>query len=127
MLMLRTALASAAFALISYVAAHGLTHDFQVWTTEGARRLEVALLPVPAPGVVMQGPGMPGQPLARLLSDEGAVTIVDFMYTRCVTVCAALGGAFQQMQSAIARVERTPGAASLRLLSISFEIGRAHV
>ena len=124
MLMLRTALASAAFALMSYAAAHGLTHDFQVWTTEGARRLEVALLPVPAPHVVMQGPGMmPGQTLARLLSDEGAVTIVDFMYTRCVTVCAALGGAFQQMQSAIARVERTPGAASLRLLSISFDPG----
>ena len=119
--MQHTVLASAAFALLSYAAAHWLTHDFQVWTTEGARRLEVALHPVPAPYVAMDSPGVPGRTLAGLLSDEGAVTIVDFMYTRCITICAALGGAFQQMQSAIARVERTPGTAPLRLLSISFD------
>ena len=119
--MQHTVLASAAFALLSYAAAHWLTHDFQVWTTEGARRLDVALHPVPAPYVAMDSPGVPGRTLAGLLSDEGAVTIVDFMYTRCITICAALGGAFQQMQSAIARVERTPGTAPLRLLSISFD------
>jgi protein SCO1/2 len=49
------------------------------------------------------------------------VTIVDFMYTRCVTVCAALGSAFQQMQSAIQEGEPAAGAVPLRLLSISFD------
>lgn len=121
MLMQRTALASAAFALLSYAAAHWLTHDFQVWTTEGARRLEVSLHPVPAPRVAMDGAGLQRRTLARLLTDEGAVTILDFMYTRCITVCVALGGAFQQMQSAIAQIERAPGTAPLRLLSISFD------
>ena len=45
-----------------------------------------------APYVAMDSPGVPGRTLAGLLSDEGAVTIVDFMYTRCITICAALGG-----------------------------------
>jgi protein SCO1/2 len=50
------------------------------------------------------------------------VTIVDFMYTRCVTVCAALGTAFQQMQSAIASHERASSRSSrVRLLSITFD------
>lgn len=120
--MRRTALASVMFALLSYGAAHWLTHDFQVWTSEGARRLEIALHPAAAPLVVVEGPGVSRPtPLAQLLSNEGAVTIVDFMYTRCVTVCAALGTTFQQMQSAIAQSESVPGAAPLRLLSISFD------
>lgn len=120
--MRRTALASVMFALLSYGAAHWLTHDFQVWTSEGARRLEIVLDPLAAPFVVVEGPGLPRPtPLAQLLSNEGAVTIIDFMYTRCVTVCAALGSTFQQMQSVIAQSAPGPGAAPLRLLSISFD------
>lgn len=120
--MRRTALASAMFALLSYGAAHWLTHDFQVWTSEGARRLEIALDPLAAPFIDVEGPGVPRPtPLAQLLSNEGAVTVIDFIYTRCVTICAALGSAFQQMQSAIAQSESVPGAAPLRLLSISFD------
>ena len=45
--MLRTALAAALLACAGYAGASWLTHDFQVWTAEGARRLEVALQPVP--------------------------------------------------------------------------------
>ena len=41
--MLKTALASASLALSGYACAAWLTHDFQVWTAEGARRIEVAL------------------------------------------------------------------------------------
>lgn len=124
--MLRTALASALFALLSYAGAHWVTHDFQVWTAEGARRLEVALHPVAAPRVAMDGPDTPGQTLDTLLADGRSVTIVDFMYTRCVSVCAALGSAFQQMQSAIRDSEPAAGAAPLRLLSISFDPQHDH-
>ena len=55
--MFRTALACAALALGGYASAAWLTHDFQVWTAEGARRLEVALAPVAAPPVTVEGPG----------------------------------------------------------------------
>jgi protein SCO1/2 len=48
------------------------------------------------------------------------------MYTRCVTVCAALGSTFQQMQSAIRDGEPAAGVAPLRLLSISFDPQHDH-
>lgn len=114
--MLRTALACALLAFGGYAAAAWLTHDFQVWTSEGARRLEVALAPVAAPAVTVVGPGTPAQTLPALLGDS--VTIVDFVYTRCQTVCLALGSGFQQMQ---ATLEGQPDAAQVRLLSVSFD------
>lgn len=119
--MRRTALACTVLVLLAYAAAHWLTHDFQVWTAEGARRLEVALYPVPAPHIAMDGPGMQQRTLRQILTDERAVTIVDFIYTRCITVCLTLGSAFQQMQAAIVQGGQAPGAAPLRLLSISFD------
>ena len=45
--MLRTALLSALLVLAGYASTAWLTHDFQVWTAEGARRLAVAQHPVP--------------------------------------------------------------------------------
>lgn len=120
MSMLRTAIASAAMAIASYAAAQWLTHDFQVWTAEGERRLAVALHPVPAPPVGMVGVGLQGETLEALLA-QGAPTIVDFMYTRCVSVCSALGSMFQQMQAAIAADDAAPGTVPLHLLSISFD------
>jgi protein SCO1/2 len=119
--MRRTVLACAVLVLLAYATAHWLTHNFQIWTAEGARRLEVALHPVPAPHIAMDSPGMRQRTLRQILTDERAVTIVDFIYTRCITVCLSLGSAFQQMQAAIAQDGQAPGAAPLRLLSISFD------
>lgn len=114
--MLRTALACSLLAFGGYAAAAWLTHDFQVWTSEGARRLEVALAPVAAPAVAVVGPGTAAQPLPAVLGES--VTIVEFFYTRCQTVCLALGSGFQQMQ---ATLERRPDDAQVRLLSVSFD------
>ena len=108
---------------LSYAAAHWLTHDFQVWTAEGSRRLQIALRPVPAPAVIVDGPDVRDQTLAALLAGEGKPTIVDFMYTRCVGVCAALGGVFQQLQASIGAQRDAEGTVPLRLLSISFDPG----
>lgn len=117
--MIRTAIACLAFAIGAYALAAWLTHDFQVWTAEGARRLEVALAPVPAPAIGVEGPGIaPGRRLPDVLADGRSVTIVDFFYTRCETVCLSLGSAFQQLQAALAR-DGQP--APVRLLSISFD------
>lgn len=114
--MFRTALLSAVLALAGYAAAAWLTHDFQVWTAEGARRLEVALQPVPSPKVTIDGPGIAPQALSQHLADGQSVTLVDFVYTRCQSVCLAMGSSFQQMQQVL---QQRGGKA--KLLSISFD------
>ena len=109
----------------AYASAVWLTHDFQVWTAEGARRLEVALLPVATPAVQVQAPSGPPKPLHRLLADTQTVSIVDFIYTRCQTVCLALGSTYQQMQSSLQSAGITDAAARrVQLLSISFDMQR---
>lgn len=115
--MLRTALLCAALAIGGYASAAWLTHDFQAWTAEGARRLEVALSPVATPPVLVEGPATPARSLAQVVGDGQSVTIVDFIYTRCETVCLSLGSTFQQMQAAL---QADPGA-NVRLLSVSFD------
>lgn len=120
--MLRTALLCVLLALTGYAAAERLTHGFQVWTAEGARRLEVALRPVPVPPVQIEGPGVKRQPLPRWLADSQSVSVVDFVYTRCQTVCLSLGTVFQQMQAQLQ--EAGPGdsaATRVQLVSISFD------
>jgi protein SCO1/2 len=116
--MIRTAVACIALAVGAYAAAATLTHGFQVWTAEGARRLEVALAPVPVPAVAVEGPGFAGaRPLRDVLAG-GKVTIVDFVYTRCETVCLSLGSTFQQMQASLQEEAQPSG---VRLASISFD------
>jgi protein SCO1/2 len=115
--MIRTVIACLLLALGGYAGAAWLTHGFQVWTAEGARRLEVALAPVPAPAVPVEGPAVAPQSLPQLLAAGSGVTIVDFFYTRCQTVCLALGSTFQQLQASL---QADPGA-GVTLLSISFD------
>jgi protein SCO1 len=116
--MVRTLVACLLLALGGYASASWLTHDFQVWTAEGARRLEVALDPVPAPAVSVEGPAVALQPLPQLLGDGRTVTIVDFFYTRCETVCLSLGSTLQQLQASL---QVDPHAANVKLLSIGFD------
>ena len=124
--MLRTAVLSLLLALCGYAAADWLTHGFQVWTDEGARRLEVALQPVDAPRVAVDGPGVAAPDLPALLAEGGGVTIADFIYTRCQTVCLSLGSTFQQLQAAL-QADRAAGqGANVRLLSISFDGAHDH-
>ncbi|MBX3590398.1 MAG: SCO family protein [Burkholderiaceae bacterium] len=128
--MLRTAVASAAFALVALASAAWLTHDFRTWTQEAARRYEVAQAPVPAPAVQMLVPGVGRRALADLLAADGAVTLVDFVYTGCQSVCASLGSAFQQLQARIRAAEAGAAGAArapVRLLSISFDPARDDV
>ena len=119
-MLLRTALASALLLLGGWAAASWITYDFQVWTDEGARRLEVALRPVPAPPVQVDGPDVTAATLPGLLAG-GGVTIADFIYTDCRSTCLSLGSSFQQLQAAL-QADRAAGQrANVRLLSISFD------
>lgn len=115
--MLRTALATLALALPGWWCAAWITRDFQVWTAEGARRLSVIEQPVIAPNVALTGPGLNGTALRTWLSGTGRATIVDFVYTRCPTVCTTLGTGFQQLQQSLSK-SPTDG---VKLLSISFD------
>lgn len=119
--MLRTAFACALLLFGGYAVAARLTHGWQAWTEEGARRLEVALQPVAVPPVEIEGPGTAAQSLRALLADRQDVTIVEFMYTQCQSVCLALGSTFQQLQSAL---QSDRADAHVRLLSISFDGAR---
>ncbi|HEY0877449.1 MAG TPA: SCO family protein [Zeimonas sp.] len=118
--MLRTAVASLVAIVLAWAAAAWLTHDFRVFTAEGARRLEVRETPVTAPAVAVVGPGVEAVALPKLLQAHGGATIVDFVYTRCISVCAALGSGFQQLQQRIL-ADDTPAGSRLRLLSVSFD------
>lgn len=115
--MLRTTLVTLGLVLLGVGCGAWITRDFQVWTAEGARRLTVIERPVDTPLAALAGPGVVGSDLRAWLSGPGRATIVDFVYTRCPTVCLSLGSGFQQLQQALAK---TPDS-GVKLLSISFD------
>ena len=125
-MLLRTALASALLLLGGWATASWITYGFQAWTDEGARRLEVALQPVDAPRVAVDGPGVAAPDLPALLAQGGGVTIADFIYTRCQTVCLSLGSTFQQLQAALRADAEAGHPGNVRLLSISFDGAHDH-
>jgi protein SCO1/2 len=66
--------------------------------------------------------------LPALLAQGGGVTIVDFIYTRCQTVCLSLGSSFQQLQAALladARRASPAACACCRSASTARTTGRA--
>jgi len=90
------------------------TRGFSALTTDTARALAVAATPVTVPAIGLLD--MHGA--AHTVRDDRRSTIVDFIYTRCVTVCSALGGVYQSLQAEI----RARGLESqVRLLSVSFD------
>jgi protein SCO1/2 len=72
--------------------------------------------------VALSAPWAPNQSLDRVLADGHAATIVDFIYTRCTTVCLSLGNTFQQLQTAIVSADPATVNPPVRLLSISFDL-----
>lgn len=115
--MVRTASVSGLFAVLAYAAGTWLTLDFAVWTAEGARRWQVQQAPVAAPPVQLQTSSHGAQPLAALLGQGRHVTVLSFFYTRCPSICLALGNTLQQMQLAL---QQQPPSA-VQLLSVSFD------
>ncbi len=88
------------------------------YTTETLRRADVARAPLQVPDFrVIDAQGRE-QTLRQLLAEDGRVRIVDFVYTRCTTLCLALGTVFQQLQ---AQVLAQGLQDRVGLLSISFD------
>lgn len=91
------------------------TDKFSAFTSEGARRLEVARNPRPLPDAQLEGHD--GR-LTTLDDFRGTVLLVDFIYTRCPTLCVTLGSSFERLRSAI---DRAGLGGRIVLLSISFD------
>lgn len=88
------------------------------YTTETQRRSEVERAAVSVPDFpVVDAMGRTGS-LRDRLAEGGRVWIVDFVYTRCATVCLSLGTVFQQLQ---AQVSEQGLQNRVGLLSISFD------
>jgi protein SCO1/2 len=115
MTVLRTSLASAALLLAGGVALAAATDGFQAFTTETARRVAVGRRPVDLPAVALESQSGMRFTLADL---RGRWLLVDFIYTRCPTLCTVLGGDFAQLEQQLAG----PIAQSkVQFLSISFD------
>lgn len=97
------------------------TDGFERWTFESRRQWQVAQGALQAPAVDLIGSD--GAPLAAWAAEPAArAWLVDFIYTRCPSVCLSLGSHYQQMQRELQ--QGTDSAAGVRLLSVS--IDRAH-
>src|SRR5260370_29994645 len=96
----------------------GWTRAFRVPTAESARRQAVAAAPIPIPELI--GVDQQGTRRRVFESAERRVVIVDFIYTRCTSLCSALGSSYQRMQSAI---EAQHLEYAVRLVTVSFDPG----
>ena len=92
-----------------------LTDGFNHWTFEERRRQQaiVARLQATSPLLIRTSDGQQLQ----LFDGENAVYLVDFIYTRCPTVCQVLGAEYFQMQQAL----RAAPPSRVKLVSLSFD------
>ena len=94
------------------------TNGGQSFTTETLRRQQISQRPhLIEPFEVTTSNGEKTK-LSTLLAAEGKVWLVDFVYTRCQTVCSSLGTIYQQLQ---AQIEARGLQNKVGLLSISFD------
>ena len=115
---MRLFLALALVCVLGIGALYQQTDGFSVLTSEAARRVSIARHPEKIPDAPLSLASGQVQPLLEELRSDGRVTIVNFIYTRCITVCLSMGSEFQQLQNAI-RQKGLSG--QIRLLSISFD------
>ena len=113
--MLKTLLASVLVIAVSLTALAVQTEGFQVFTAEGKRRLTISRNPEPVVAVDWQN--QRGD-IIGWDTFHGQYLLVDFIYTRCETLCRALGAQFFQIQQQAADLIE---AGQLQLLSVSFD------
>ena len=116
--LLKTFAAATMVLLASLVVLLVATGGGQSFTTETLRRQHISQQAerVPALDVTLSN----GQraSLDAVLAADGKVWLVDFVYTRCQTLCTSLGSIYQQLQ---AQIESRGLQGQVGLLSISFD------
>jgi protein SCO1/2 len=114
--MTRTLIAMLAIAAVGVLAFGCLTHGFTVLTSETARRQAVAAEPIAVPE--LWGIDQTGKRRALLDKVDHRAVIVDFIFTRCTSVCSALGNSYQQLQ---ADIQEEHLEKAVRLVTVSFD------
>ena len=114
--MSRTLIATFTVLLGGVLAFAQLTHGFSAITAETARRQSVARSPVRLPALL----GIDQRGARRSLVDtkDHRVMIVDFVYTRCPSICSVLGSNYQQLQT---QIEKEHLEGRIRLVTVSFD------
>ncbi|SEF12563.1 protein SCO1/2 [Burkholderia sp. WP9] len=98
------------------------TANFGVWTFEGQRQQALQAGELRAAQVPLREMGTASVTLWRGTKSAPAAYLVDFIYTRCPSVCRVLGDEYQQMQAQlVAQRARNPALAAVHLVSISFD------
>ncbi|MEO6972511.1 MAG: SCO family protein [Rhodoferax sp.] len=98
------------------------TANFDVWTFEGHRQLAMQAGELRAPAVPLREMGTAPVTLWGGTDRVPAAYLVDFIYTRCPSVCRVLGDEYQQMQvQLVTQRTRNPALNAVRLVSISFD------
>lgn len=90
------------------------TEGFRVVTSAGARRLDIERHPRALPDVQLLD--QDGHAFS-LSAYRGRPVLVDFIYTRCPTICSVLGDDFHRVLELGGEASRSP----IDLLSISFD------
>jgi len=90
----------------------------QSFTTETLRRQQVNAQPQPIDAFDVTTGSNEKTSLNALLAAGDKVWLVDFIYTRCQTICSSLGTIYQQLQ---AQIEERGLQGRIGLLSISFD------
>ncbi|GJG98316.1 SCO family protein [Cupriavidus pauculus] len=110
--------------LVGAAAIHALTYGLSAWTLDQRREVRIARQSLHLPAIDVHS--QDGQRV-RLFGGQGgqagqgnqpAVYIVDFIYTRCPTVCRALGAEFDQLSR---QIDADGMAGRIGLVSLSFD------
>jgi len=91
------------------------TDGARTFTSEGARRLSVRSHPRPVPPVLLQD--QTGSQL-NMQDLRGRLVVVDFIYTRCHTLCAVMSGTLATLRDDLPTAQLGK---DVVLLSISFD------
>jgi protein SCO1/2 len=114
--MTRTLIAMLAIVVIGVLTFARLTHGFTVLTAETSRRQAVAAAPITVPD--LWGIDQTGKRRALIEKVDDRAVIVDFIFTRCTSVCSALGTSYQQLQ---ADIQEKHLQNEIRLVTVSFD------
>ncbi|UCH47728.1 MAG: SCO family protein [Betaproteobacteria bacterium] len=97
------------------VAGYRFTDGFQAFTLESARRLQA----MNSPRLLGELPLELAEGEKRTLADwQGRYVLVDFIFTRCTTLCTAMGSGYARLQHVLASEIESD---RVRLLTVSID------
>ncbi|WP_370565604.1 SCO family protein [Cupriavidus sp. UME77] len=118
----RPALALLVVLVLAAVGLRYLTFGFTSWTLDDRRAARIGQGALVLPGIDTRNQlGKPARLFGAGQEQGFQLYLVDFIYTRCLSVCRALGSEFEQLQGRI-RADGLEG--RIGLVSLSFDPSR---